>query len=180
MKFVVEPQFAGGRPFSDGLAPVATAEPPPPADRRSRWKWLRDATFRWGYIDRSGKVVVRYQFEDAWLFSEGLAPVCVDGKWGYIHASGVVVIQPQYEYAWPFSEGKGRVLVGERDVYVDRGKRLIRVGQKHGYIDKNGKMAIEPRYDAAWEFSKGLARVGVGDREGYIDHEGTYVWEPTD
>ena len=38
----------------------------------------------WGFIDYSGQWVIQPQFEDAWSFYEGLAPVMLEGKWGYI------------------------------------------------------------------------------------------------
>jgi hypothetical protein len=37
---------------------------------------------RTGYIDNAGKIVIKPQFDEAWNFSEGLAPVRVDDKWG--------------------------------------------------------------------------------------------------
>jgi hypothetical protein len=43
---------------------------------------MRDKMY--GFIDATGKEVVPCIFEDARDFSEGLAPVKVDGKWGYI------------------------------------------------------------------------------------------------
>ena len=180
MKWVIEPQFDLAGPFGDGLAAVAQSDPPAPTSG-DYGSWRRSAKkLKWGYVDKSGKVVVPYSFPDADRFSEGLAAVVppADGqgaggavasgtgkKWGYVDKSGAMTVKPQFDYAWRFSEGLGRVLVGE----------------KHGYVDKTGKMAIEPTVDTAWEFSKGLARVGIGtDKEGYIGHDGKYVWEPTE
>ena len=39
---------------------------------------------RFGYIDKTGKLVIPAQFDDADNFSEGLAGVYTHGKWGYI------------------------------------------------------------------------------------------------
>jgi hypothetical protein len=181
MKWVIEPQFAAAAPFAEGLAPVAQSDPPPPDDPKQYGSWRRGRKkMGWSYIDKTGKTVISATFDDAWLFSEGRAPVCVDGKWGYIGTSGTVVVEPKYEYAWPFSGGRGRVLVGEKEEYVDGGAEKVRVGKKHGFVDKDGKLVIEPKFDVAWEFSRGLARVGVGEKEGYIDRDGAYVWEPTE
>lgn len=164
MAFAIEPKFAAARPFADGLAAVAQTDPPPPEDKKKYRDWKKKRKFKWGYIDKTGTQVIDCQFEDAWIFSEKLAPVRVNGKWGYVDPSGNVAIEPAYDYAWPFSEGKGRVMAG----------------QKHGFVDTSGKLVIEAKYDVAWEFSKGLARVGVGNGEGYIKHDGSYVWEPTE
>ena len=55
---------------------------------------------KWGYIDKSGKIVIEPQFDDASSFSEGLAAVCLGdycplrGKWGYIDKSGEYVWEP--------------------------------------------------------------------------------------
>jgi WG containing repeat len=37
---------------------------------------------KYGFIDKNGKVIVPFQFDDAHIFSEGLAAVCVGGYWG--------------------------------------------------------------------------------------------------
>ena len=64
---------------------------------------------KYGFIDKSGKVVIEPQFDDAEDFSEGLAQVGKDGKWGFIDKSGKVVIEPQYDYVGDFSEGLAKV-----------------------------------------------------------------------
>ena len=64
---------------------------------------------KYGFIDKSGKVVIEPQFDDADLFSEGLVLVEKDGKWGFIDKSGKVVIEPQFDDAEPFSEGLAKV-----------------------------------------------------------------------
>lgn len=60
---------------------------------------------KWGYMNRSGHLVIDPQFERAISFAEGLAPVKKNGKWGYIDPNGTIVIQPQYAAVLPFSEG---------------------------------------------------------------------------
>ncbi len=58
--------------FSDGLAEVRK-------DVRS------------GFIDKTGKLVIPFKFDDAWSFSDGLAAVrkgnLRDGKWGILTLS---------------------------------------------------------------------------------------------
>ncbi len=39
-------------------------------------------TYAWGYIDRTGKFVIKPRFADADYFSEGLAPVMINDRWG--------------------------------------------------------------------------------------------------
>ena len=90
---------------------------------------------KWGFIDRSGKIVISPQFDAANYFYEGLACVMVDkkqygniviGKNGYIDRSGNWIIKPQFDFASGFSEGLASV----------------RIGEKSGYIDKSGDIVI--------------------------------------
>ena len=43
---------------------------------------------KWGFIDKSGKVVIPFKYDDALPFSEGFAVVELDGKDGYIDKNG--------------------------------------------------------------------------------------------
>lgn len=123
-----------------------------------------------GYIDKTGKVVIEPQFDNAELewFSEGLALVMIgdhkdtekvdqygripsiNHKYGYIDMTGKIVIPPQFDHARPFSEG----LAG------------VETAGKNGYIDKTGVMIIEPQVDGSINFlrvwhAQGLAISGV-------------------
>jgi len=64
---------------------------------------------KYGFIDKSGKVVIEPQFDGASNFSEGFARVKKDDKWGFIDKSGKMVIEPQFDDAEPFSEGLAKV-----------------------------------------------------------------------
>jgi hypothetical protein len=43
---------------------------------------------KYGYIDKTGKIVIKPQFDFAESFSEGLAWVSISGKDGYINKTG--------------------------------------------------------------------------------------------
>ena len=126
---------------------------------------------RFGFIDNTGKTVIRFRYRGARKFSEGLAPVKLGRKLGYIDETGKMVIPPQYSDAGEFSEGLARVLLGK----------------KWGYIDKTGKMAIAPQFCRAEDFSDGLAAfalpaAGMPRCEwGYIDKGGqvaiSHAWQ---
>lgn len=68
--------------FFDGLARVSV--------------WEEEGLL-YGYIDKSGKEVIPPQFRDAGNFSEGLAPVFIDGKIGFIDKTGKFAIKPKFE-----------------------------------------------------------------------------------
>ncbi len=43
-----------------------------------------------GFIDQLGKIAIKFQFDEAKSFSEGLAAVKSNGKWGYINKLGAL------------------------------------------------------------------------------------------
>ncbi len=120
---------------------------------------------KWGYIDKTGRVVFEPQFDWAGSFSEGLASVGIEYKRGYIDKTGRVVIEPQFDWAGSFSEGLARVEIND----------------KEGYINRSGRVVIGLQFDFAGAFSEGLARVREDndDKWGYIDKTGKYVWRRT-
>ena len=65
-----------------------------------------------GFIDNRGEMVVTPQYDQAGVFSEGMAAVLVNNKWGFINAEGEMVIEPQFDFAGSFSEGVADVRIG--------------------------------------------------------------------
>ncbi|EPZ6837230.1 WG repeat-containing protein, partial [Campylobacter coli] len=52
---------------------------------------------KWGFIDKSGKIVIESKFDDAWYFREGLAAVELNGKYGFIDKSGKIIAKPEFD-----------------------------------------------------------------------------------
>jgi WG containing repeat len=103
---------------------------------------------KWGFMDRTGKIVIKPQFEEVGDFFDGLARMEKGQQWGFINEKGLVVIPAQFEMVGDFSEGLAPV----------------RVGRRWGYIDRTGKFVIEPEFQGAAEFRDGLGRVEIWDR----------------
>ena len=118
---------------------------------------------KYGFIDKSGNVVVPCKYGNAWSFSEGLAAVELDGKWGFIDKSGNVVVPCKYHAARSFSEGLAAVRIGDWET------------GKWGFIDKSGNEVIPCKYDGAGSFSEGLAVVELDYYWGSIDKSGNVV-----
>ena len=105
----------------------------------------------YGFMDRSGKVVLQ---ADVWLaldFSEGLAPAPLSQlkrqpKWGFIDRSGRFAIPPQYLEVEAFSEGLARVTVSNE-------------AGNTGYIDGKGKFVVPPLLSYGSSFHEGRAAV---------------------
>jgi hypothetical protein len=148
------------------------------------------------FIDRAGKTVTP-EFENAYRFSEGLAPVKLNGKWGYIHRDGTMAIAPQFEGARGFSEGLAPVVSGGAFEYIDttgkvvvepiyadalefsEGLAAVWLNWKWGYIDSTGKQAIPIQYQIAGAFREGLAPVQLDNKKwGYIDKNGHFEIQP--
>src|SRR5437879_136591 len=60
---------------------------------------------KWGYMNRSGKIIINPQFDGALCFSEALALVIVGKKVGYVNTNGEYVVNPQFDDGTRFSEG---------------------------------------------------------------------------
>lgn len=94
--------YESGSNFSEGLAAVQVQNK------------------GWGFIDKTGTLVIPPQFESALSFSEGLAAVLLDDKWGFIDKNGILVIENQFDWVARFSEG---VAFGQRSSKPRRSQR---------------------------------------------------------
>lgn len=105
---LAEVKFDSVGVFHDGLAVVKAAE-------------------RYGYIDRSGAIVIPIQWMAAYDFSEGLAALRVDKKhFQFINTAGTVVIKSKkYDSVGRFQNGICRVVKGGKVKWIDtKGKEL--------------------------------------------------------
>ncbi len=119
-------------------------------------------TGTWGFIDESGKVIIKPQYEGCRSFSEGLAAVRFKGRWGYVSRSGKLVIEPRFDEALDFRYGLAPV----------------RSGNRWGFIDAEGRQAVQMLFDDACVFSRSLLLVKTGNLWGLIDRSGRFVVEP--
>lgn len=160
-------QYLSAGSFSDGLARVLTKE----------WKFGYEVG-KYGYIDKSGRMVISPQFDEAGDFSEGLALVQVDTSTGsknrgvsYIDREGKVVIRTDFVQADDFSEGVA-LAYNDDSVFL---------------IHKDGKITtlfdtpnLHPGADNNPRFVNGLlaARDAVLKKYGYVDKNGQFVIPP--
>ena len=144
---------------------------------------------KYGYIDKSGNVVIPLEFEDAEGFYEGLAAVRIKGKWGFINKNGKVTIPCRYDEVSLFKDGTAPVLFYAKEKSpLD----LDSITKPHyGYIDKQGNftsdiptkgcavLEIEKYYQYQIRnnvYSEGLmVDVNNSKKYGFIDIEGNVV-----
>lgn len=58
--------------------------------------------YKYGFIDKKGRVVIPFQFDATGSFSEGLVQVWQDGKCGFIDKKGKVVVPFRFDTADSF------------------------------------------------------------------------------
>jgi len=141
-------------PFSEGLAAVSVSFP-----------------YLFGYIDTSGKLIIAFQYEEANLFSEGLAAVKAVGKtYVYINKEGKSATKYEYSVANEFREGVALVAISIHD---EKSGKIL----KYGYINHKGKYLFPPKtFNSAGPFRNGIARVVFNQKEVLIDKHGRCIF----
>ena len=148
----------------------------------------------YGYVNKSNKIIIPLQYDDAGEFSEGLAVVAKNGKLGCIDPTGTLVIPMVYSKIEPFSCGLALAKKDSGMFFMDKtGKKvfacdledyrsfsdslaLVKKDKKYGYIDTKGDVVIPIIYDWADNFEDGLAYVDLTimgrQVKGYVDKKG--------
>lgn len=91
-----------------------------------------------GYFDmKNGSVVIKPEYDHAWIFSEGLAAVEENGTIKFIDGTGKVVIDNGMAHDY------------STDAYVFHNGYLVMhtKDDKYGMMDKTGKIILEVEYD---------------------------------
>jgi hypothetical protein len=100
--------IAASNPFKEGLASVKIDG-------------------KYGFIDKTGKIVINPQFNEAQGFHEGLAAVRIGEQWGFIDKNSKIIITPQFSFATPFRDGISITSIeSKKDI-------------KTGYINQKGE-----------------------------------------
>jgi hypothetical protein len=197
-KYVVNPIYKDASNFSEGLACVVMENGKPQfIDKKNKIIFTVDkAEFccgfkeglarikvkgKWGFIDKTGKVVVNPIYDDAKDFNDGLAAVSKKDQkknellWGYIDKNGAVKINFQ------FVKDKEKILC-DPGSFSDGLAFTSSDGKQWGCIDKEGKYQINPQFEGdfgnPYVFKNGLSVVSQGGSYGYIDKKGKYVINP--
>ena len=155
---------------------------------------------KWGYINYKGEYLINPQFDDADLFSEGLAKVrSSEGTIGYIDHAGKNVIPAVYMQGTAFFDGLAFVASeGGYPICIDKNGNtqfelkdaeyvfafseglamFANKDEKYGFVDKTGKTVINAQFDDADPFDSNITRVMKGDKYGFIGKDGKFVINP--
>ncbi len=123
--------------------------------------------YKFGAIDKTGKLVIPIEFDYIDKFENGLAWAKKGNVTGYIDKTGKFVKQCDYAI---MHESEGFAVV----------KRIGSEYKGYGIIDKNGNFLLPMKYDYIGGFSEGLSLVRPDffeDRVYYIDKTGKKVLE---
>jgi hypothetical protein len=119
-----------------------------------------DPTGLWGFVDKTGQMVIPQEWSWAEPFYEDLA--CVkskEGKYGFIDKSGKLSIDCTYESVQNFHEGFAAFSIPtQKDNLFEM-----------SFIDKTGYQATRKHYNIVRDFKEGLAAVAQIENYGADD-----------
>lgn len=148
-----------GFPFSDGLAAVRVKMH---ADEINHEQSAgARLPGKWGYIDRTGKLVIVPKYDQARSFHNGLATVRQGDNWFLIDRKGTVC-------------GGGHSIIGT----FNNNLAPVQINGKSGYLNEHGNIAIAPKFEDSYDFNDGLAAVRIGGKFGFIDSHCKFQIEP--
>ena len=155
-----------------------------------------DDDYKFGYLDKFGKIVIPIIYENAYDFREGLAFVQKNGKWGFIDKNGRTVIPFIYGttsgnsfhngIAAVSKDGKSGMIDKSGSIVVPFNWRFLdnycdglifadRINNgkgEHCFINSSGETVIPfGRFETSWGFSEGIA---LAKTQGYYDNNGRY------
>ena len=109
----------------------------------------------WGFIDRSGNVVIPLKYFNVEHFIGGVATVMLDvnGKMGLIDKTGETVVDfGRYDFIQGFASGT---------FFGRNGFSLVRRNGKYGFIDKSGTEVVPVKCRSIEVASKRLTRTSA-------------------
>lgn len=137
---------------------------------------------KWGFIDRTGRVVVPATYDWVNPFSGGLSIVCADRNGrrvcGFMDKSGKEVTSLKFTQ---FGSDKfGRY----ESSGFEGGFQPVGIGTNEnglwGFIDRTGKEIVSPRYKTIWSYAlkkDGLIGVTFDGKRGFVDKYGNEYFD---
>lgn len=120
---------------------------------------VENESYKCGYADKHGRLIIDCKYDRAYDFKEGLGLVYntindID-YYGFVDDTGKELIPLKYEFGESFSEGLA----------------LVKMNGKFGFIDKNDAIVHPFIFDDADSFLDSKARVRVGHKQYFLNKE---------
>lgn len=124
-----------------------------------------------GFLNvNTGEIVIPEQYQKAWVFSEGVAAVVMNGKIGFIDSNNQTVLPFEYDYAYRNGMPIDYLF---RDGYCT----MTNARGACGLINKAGNWVVEPKYDCIWTPHEGKYRiVKDGDKYGLLNENFEFIF----
>ena len=102
---------------------------------------------KWGFMDSTGKVIMRPVLDQAYDFKNGVAWVKKDNLWGSINKKGSFIVKPQYDNVSKLND---------KD-YTDNRCLLVKKNKQYGLVDiKTGEVLLPIEYKKVYgSYSQG-------------------------
>lgn len=175
-EFVIEPQYAYAREFTNGLACVNL--------NRTWYKTEKGRRYyenHYGYIDGNGKTVIGFQYDEAYPFNKyGIALVSdLKTGWHLIDTSGNEIPETRFAYISHYHDYDDRFIEFSYDKKAEYGDELVGI-----YDTKERKILLEPSVEDIIEWNEDCIMVyersgeyGPYDfRQYYINSKGEIVY----
>ena len=152
-KFVIYGSFRRIESFSNGFARV------------------RDVYGDWLFIDKKGRNIFGFKFDDAKGFIQGLAAVKIGSKWAFIDVNGDFFVPPKLDYVDP---------VNKYDDYLKTAHiKIVGIGDKLGVFNKKTSMMSKIVFDEiSSSLSEDMIVVYSNGKCGYLNTKSFAVLEP--
>lgn len=157
-----------------------------------------DGKFKFGYMDKTGKVIIEPRFDQARPFSCGVGIVenKLDMNWGagvysIVDKSGKVIkkfTREEVEKITDFAEGiaivkRQQAGVTPQDISEPGAKStpmpdFTSEKGRYGFCDTKGKLTFFDRFEQLFPFSEGRSRVIIDHKFGFVDPSGKLLIEP--
>ena len=176
------PKYDVGGLFCCGLVPV------------------EDKNYKWGYIDKHGKKLIKCQYDTVWDFDKyGRAIVRKGDKYYLIDTHGNAIGDSPYTHISESNLGNNTYIVGCKNgdaiidsngKYIFRSKNMrinyfykglatVRIDGKYGYMNEDFKIVIPCKFDFVTNFEiPEYATARYLDQWGVIDAKGYWVILP--
>ena len=122
---------------------------------------------KFGFIDKTGKIIIQPTYDRAEEFVNGMANVWKGQKYSCITSTGEIYNDPTKNKSIEFCDGIAAV-------------RAISTKDNRyywGYIKKDGTWIIEPELEYASKLSNGKGYVYKNGKQGDVYKDGTITWK---